>query len=336
MHKYKIFMLDHRTYCLESLGDSLAQLGHKIFYQSSWVPQEVEAGIAYFKPDILLTVGYNRPLFHRFASIIPQLCHKYNLFHLYWATEDLINHDDWSLPYVKQTKPDMVWTIHPQCIAKYEQLGIPAGYFNFAFNPRIFPPKEEGEKEVYDISLVGATHLFKKTYRFDSLKHLLFPLVAAGHKTHIWGYGWRKDEEIIKKEFGQSVPHDWLQGHLLYKKTGTVYRSSKIVLGIQNAEDQITQRTLEILGTGAFMLASRTQALTAMFIENQDLVLTSSPAETIALVNYYLPRPHLRFKIGQNARRKVMQYYTYQQQLAQIWPQTEGLLKEKMLTKGRE
>ncbi|SCY57593.1 Spore maturation protein CgeB [Alkaliphilus peptidifermentans DSM 18978] len=304
-------------------------MGHKLTYQSSWVSKEIEAGIDYFKPDILITVGYNKPLFHRFAEEIPKLCKKYNLFHLYWATEDLINHTSWSLPYIKKSKPDLVWTIHPDCIKKYESLGIPSSYLNFALNPRLFPPKKKDDKEIYDISLVGATHLFKRTYRFDSLKHLLFPLVQVGQKTHVWGYGWRKDEALIASIFGQTVPHDWLQGHLLYGVSGSVYQKSKIVLGLQNAEDQVTQRTFEILGTGAFMIASRTKAITEMFEDKKELVLTSSPKETIELVTYYLNRPDIRHEIGCNARKKIMDKYTYHQNLIKIWPKAEQLINKR-------
>ena len=122
MVPYKIFILDHRSYCLNSLGDSLAQLGHEIYYQSSWKPLEVEASIAYFKPDIVITVGYNRRLFSKvFLDLIPILHKKYNFLHLYWATEDKINFEDWSLTFVQQTKPDIVWTIHPDCIDKYHR-----------------------------------------------------------------------------------------------------------------------------------------------------------------------------------------------------------------------
>ncbi|SNR85277.1 Spore maturation protein CgeB [Anaerovirgula multivorans] len=329
MKAYKILFLDHRTYCINSLGDSLAQMGHKIMYQPSWVPKEVESGIAYFKPDILITVGYNRRLFSLFADRIAGLCKKYGLFHLYWATEDLINHKDWSLPYVQRTRPDLVWSIHPGCIKKYEKLGIPASYLNFGFNPRMFPKKKRGAKEIYDISFVGSAHLFKKTYRYDSLQHLLFPLIEIGQKVHIWGSDWQKNEALIAKEFGKTVPRDWLQGYLLYGKSGSVYCSSKIVLGVQNAVDQVSQRTFEILGSGAFMITSRTQEITEMFEDKKELVLTSSPEETIELVRYYLNRPELRYKIGANAHRKVIENYTYRQHITKIWPKAEFLIKLK-------
>ena len=330
MKAYKIFFLDHRTYCINSLGDSLAQLGHKIMFQTSWNYDEVERGIAYFKPDILVTVGYNRRLFNRFADRVPELCKKHGLFHLYWATEDLINHVDWSLPYVQRTKPDLVWTIHPDCIYKYEGLGIPSNYLNFAFNPRIFAGKTKLEKEIYDLSFVGTTHLFKRTYRFDSLWHLLFPMVDIGQKVHIWGADWRKDEALMAKEFGKRIPRDWLQGYLLYGKSNYVYRSSKIVLGVQNAIDQVTQRTFEILGSGAFMIASRTQGILKLFEDKKEIALSSSPEETIDLVKYYIDKPELRYEIGQRARKKVLENYTYRHQINNIWPRADILVQHKL------
>lgn len=330
MKEYKIFFLDHRTYCINSLGDSLAQLGHKIMFQTSWNYDEVEKGIAYFKPDILVTVGYNRRLFNRFAGKVLELCKKYRMFHLYWATEDLINHEDWSIPYVQRTKPDLVWTIHPDCIHKYESLGVPSNYLNFAFNPRIFHGKSRLDKELFDVSFVGTTHLFKRTYRFESLRQLLLPMVDIGQMVHIWGADWIKDEAIIAKEFGKTIPRSWLQGYLLYGKSGSVYRSSKIVLGVQNAMDQVTQRTFEILGTGAFMIASRTQETLKLFEDKKEIALTSSPEETIDLVKYYINKPELRYEIGQRARRKVLQHYTYRQQINDIWTRAAVLVQHKL------
>ncbi|NLM52303.1 MAG: glycosyltransferase [Firmicutes bacterium] len=325
MQTFKFFLLDHRSYCINSIGDALAQLGHQVFFQSSWHDKEIEAGIAYFKPDILLTVGYNRRLF-RYLERLPALCKKYRLFHIYWATEDLINHADWSLTFIRKGKPDLVWTIHPACVEKYERLGIPSAYLNFAFNPRLFPAKTKEDKEIYDLAFIGSTHLFKETYRIESLKQLLFPLVKEKQKVDIWGIGWKKEAAQIKKFFGLTVPSDRVHGFLPYKKTAFVYRSAKIVLGVQNAVDQVTQRTFEILGSGAFMIASRTKALEELFTDRQEIVLTKSAEETLDLINFYLKRPELRLQIGQNARRKIMQHHTYKQRLQKVWPQAQSLI----------
>jgi len=93
--------------------------------------------------------------------------------------------------------------------------------------------------------------------------------------------------------------------------------------------DQVTQRTFEILGSGAFMIASRTEGLTSLFKDKKDLVLTSSPEETIELVKYYINKPELRYSIGANARRKVMAYYTYNKNIKKIWSKAQLLIEQK-------
>ncbi|WP_161524649.1 CgeB family protein [Alteribacter lacisalsi] len=329
MPSYKIFFLDHRSCYLNSLGDSLAQLGHQIFFQSSWKLKEIEAGIAHFKPDILLTVGCDIPLRGPVPDQLPTLCRKYGLFHVYWATEDQIQHDLWSLPFINRIKPDLVWTLHPSCIPSYEARGISADHLDFKFNPRVFSAKTALDPEIYDIAFVGTTHLHIKTYRYKSFRDLLFPLVKKGVKTDIWGFGWDLDQALLKKEYGTRVPLSWYHGYLPYLKTGPVYRNARIVLGVQNADDQITQRTVEILGTGAFMIASRTSALATMLEDGKELVLSGSPEETIALVHQYLHDPVRRLQIGQNARAKILKDHTFTDHLRRVLPRLNELLMKK-------
>lgn len=327
--QYKIFILDHRSCYLNSLGDSLAQMGHKIYYQSSWVPKEIEKGIQFFKPDILLTIGWDFPLMDPFLDTLPELCKKYNLFHVYWANEDMIHYEKWSAPFVKRIQPDLVWTIHPACVEKYEAEGIHADYLNFAFNPRMFPAKSPTDEEKYPIALVGTAHLTHETYRYESIKHLMIPLINENTKINIWGAHWDREASFMEKRFGASVPLDWLQGYLPYKETGAIYRSSSIVLGLQNAEDQVSQRTFEILGTGALMIASRTEALSSMFEEGKEIVLTSSPEETISLIKHYLNNKEERLAIGANARKKVLENYQFKDHLERVQKKLDRLFLQR-------
>ncbi|HZG15552.1 MAG TPA: glycosyltransferase [Candidatus Bathyarchaeia archaeon] len=326
MRRFTIFFLDHRSMYLDSLGDTLAQIGHRIVYQSSWNMKEIEAGIAHFKPDILITVGCDIPLRSPSLDILPELCRKYNLFHIYWATEDKIHHHLWSLPFIERIKPDCVWTIHPECMASYIQKGIFAQYLNFACNPRFFLEKPAHAYEHYDLTMIATAHLDQMTYRYESLANLFFPLVQNNWKVNIWGWGWLENQMLIRTHFGVEVPSDWVHGYLSYRDTVSVYHQSKIALGIQNARDQVTQRTFEILGVGGFMLANRTEALTSMFTEGVEIVYSDSPAETLEKVSYYLAHPELRYQIGQAARRKILAEHTYQHRLEAIWPQVEPMI----------
>ncbi|WP_028988223.1 CgeB family protein [Thermicanus aegyptius] len=329
MSRRRIFFLDHRSIYLNSLGDSLSQMGHQLFYQSSWNMKEIEAGIRYFRPEILLTVGCDAPLTAPTLAVLPEIAMKYRLFHIYWATEDGLFHEGWSIPLIRKIKPDMVWTIHPACVNSYRNMGIPALYLNFALNPRLFPAKPWGIEETYEISLVGTTHLHAPTFRMESFKQLLVPLLGAGYDLHIWGYGWQEDPESVTKHLGVSIPSHRLHGYLPYKESARVYHQSKIVLGIQNATDQVSQRTYEILGSGSLMLGSRTPALERLFKDGEELLLSSSPDETLRLISRYLNQPEERWGIGRNGHQAVLQKHTYGNHLRAIWPSVENEMKKK-------
>lgn len=51
-------------------------MGHQVYYQSSWDMREIEAGIDYYKPDLLITVGIDKPVFNPALNVIPALCEK--------------------------------------------------------------------------------------------------------------------------------------------------------------------------------------------------------------------------------------------------------------------
>ncbi|OAB35273.1 hypothetical protein PMSD_13155 [Paenibacillus macquariensis subsp. defensor] len=321
--------MNHLSCYINSLADALCQLGHSVYYQSSWEMREIEAGIVHFKPDLLITVGIDKPMFHSSLDVIPELCSKYGLLHIYWATEDKIHYDGISLPFVRRVKPDIVWTIHPDCVEKYRDMGIGSDYLNFAFNPRMFSPKSENSTEIYDVAFIGTTHLETRTFRYDSLKQLLFPLIQAEVKVGVWGNNWLESKDFLKMEFGVSIPAHCIHGYIPYKNTADIYRKSKIMLGVQNATDQVSQRTFEILGTGAFMIASRTEELEKLFEDKKEIVLTSSQEETMELVSYYLKHSEERMLIGRQGREKVLSNHTFSMHLRSILPAIDKPLEEK-------
>lgn len=329
MEARRIFFLNHLSCYINSLGDALSQHGHKLFYQSSWNRREIEAAIAYFRPEILITVGYDKPMAEFPLEVIPDWCEKYGMLQVYWATEDKIHFERLSQKAVRRLKPDLVWTIHPDCVTLYRDMGIASEYLNFAFNPRLFPEKPGAGTERYDIAFVGTTHLETKTYRYDSLKELLFPLVASPENVHVWGGNWKENASLLKQEFGMALPVSCIHGFLPYKRTAGIYHDSKIMLGVQNARDQVTQRTFEILGCGAFMIASRTEELERLFQHEKEIVFTSGPDETLELARHYLKHPEKRTAIGRRARAKVLSRHTFSGELRRVWPGVEQYIKEK-------
>lgn len=56
----------------------------------------------------------------------------------------------------------------------------------------------------------------------------------------------------MSKYIGREIPPNWIHGYLDYTEAYKVYSSAKVVIGLQNCESQLTQRTYEILGSGGF------------------------------------------------------------------------------------
>lgn len=320
MEPYKILFITELSNYTQSLGDALKQQGHVVYCLPSWEDGEIAAAAERIKPDLLITVGCREEGPSAMPVRLRELCDRLHMIHLYWATEDKIHYDRISLPVVQRLKPDLILTLHPDCIPMYQRHGFSAIHFNFALNPRLFPPKTDLSREIYDLSFVGTTHLEVRTYRYTSLKHLLFPLVKAGIRTEVWGRNWQRVRQQLQEEFGLGVPPEWDHEFLPFERTAEVYHQSRIMLGVQNAEDQVTQRTFEILGTGAFMIASRTPELMRLFREGEEIVLSSSPEETLELVEYYLRHPEERLRIGMKARAAVMREHTFDHRLTMLWP----------------
>ncbi|MEM5606630.1 glycosyltransferase [Bacillus cereus] len=85
-----------------------------------------------------------------------------------------------------------------------------------------------------------------------------------------------------------------------YLETYKVYNSADIIIGLQNYQELITQRTYEILGSGGFLLTLDTPGVKKIFRPGKDLVTVSSSKETLEAIRYFLnhPKRKRKFKNG--------------------------------------
>jgi spore maturation protein CgeB len=116
---------------------------------------------------------------------------------------------------------------------------------------------------------------------------------------------------------GYQLPRAFLHGYLPYDEAYKVYNSADIVIGLQNTTTQVTMRTFEILGSGGFLLTSKTPAVDNLFKVNHDLVAAGSPEETLAMVHYYLDHPDQRHQIQQQGQAAVVSH-SYQHRAESI------------------
>lgn len=268
-----------------------------------------------FRPDYVFTPGWSVGIFD--VEQFLRLIKKYNIFHVYWATEDPLHIENVSKVFVPHS--NFVFTTAVECVDIYKQMGIPASPLLFGCNPKIFHKREVDPKYKHDIVLVANNYFWfseDKNFRMKAIKDVVAPLTEGGYDIKIWGDSW------TKPEYGFHVNPQYAAGYLFdYVETAKIYSSAKIVLGIQSVNNSITQtsvRTFEIMGSGAFYLTCYTPSHESLFKNHEHLVWSKSSEETIALVDYYLSHDEERETIARNGQVEVYKKHTYDYRMREL------------------
>lgn len=312
----KILFIDVDPQYLLGLPVGFAKNGCEVKSVTDIVKEELEPLLDEYVPDLVVTAGWTKIHTDSKLNLLGEMIDKYHLKHAYWATEDPRWTTEWSLPYIKATKPAYIFTIDRESVALYKRLGFKAYYLPWACNPEFHQPAEPAEKYKCDIALVATAGVTWSSYRRDSARLLLKPLVERGYDVVIWGKRWDKFDPAI---VGFDVAPRHLRGRLSYMETNRVYSSAKIVLGFQNVIPELTSRTYEILGARGFLLAPATTAVLEKFTPGKHLAVTQSEEDTLRLVDYYLKQENERKMIALQGQREVYAYQnTYTDRAAQI------------------
>ncbi|ATW26850.1 CgeB family protein [Candidatus Formimonas warabiya] len=298
------------------LPQGFRELRHPVFVLRDLSKKSLEEAVDRFRPDLLITTGWTyREHKRKHVDELVKKVAKYQIKHLYWATEDPRWTKECSLRSMQILKPDAVLTIHPESVSTYRRLGIPAGHLDFGCNPEFNRAEPLRPEYVYDVALVGNGGKAWKSYRKDSVEILLKPLVERGYHLAIWGSRWdRFNEELM----GFKIPKQMIKGKLPYEETNKVYNSAKIIIGLQNDQGMLTSRTFEVLGAGGFLLTVPTQAVNNLFKNHVHLICSSSPENTVTLVNYFLKDAQARQEVAQNGQEEVYLHHTYKERAGQI------------------
>lgn len=298
------------------LPQGFRELNCPVFVLSDLSRSSIKEAVDLFKPDLMITTGWAfRRHKRKHVDELVKRAAKYKVKHVYWATEDPRWTEECSFKCIEIYKPDAVMTIHPDSVNKYRKLKIPAGHLDFGCNPEFNKYEPPSSKYDYDVALVGHGGKAWKSYRKDNVQILLRPLVERGYNIAIWGKRWdRFDAELM----GFSFPEHMLKGGLPYEETNKVYNSAKIIIGLQNDHTMLTSRTFEVLGSGGFLLTVPTQSVNNLFTNNFHLTCSSSPVETVRLVDYFLKNEAERQAIARNGQQEVYLKHTYKERAGQI------------------
>jgi len=187
----------------------------------------------------------------------------------------------------------------------------------FGYNQDIFKKVPSKPEYQHDIVLVANNYNWPayENIQRKAIQDIVKPLIAAGYDIKIWGADWTNpllEYTIDEKFYGGSIS---------YLETPYVYSSAKIVLGLQNVNTSLTQtscRTFEIMGSGAFYLTAYTPSHEHYFTNHHHLVWSTSPNETLTLVDYYLKNDSERQAIARQGQTEVLNNHTYAHRINQM------------------
>ncbi len=289
-------------------------------------PQELVHQLNQYRPDVILTNGWTP--FHRepYFQVVRRYCEETDSLHVFWSTEDPLHTDYWSLYVLETGRPDVVFTHSYDCTKIYQERGLPSYYLPFACNPRIhrtLPPVPQYQS---DVALVANfSNATMESWRLQSLRILLEPLLRENISLKIWGKGWEQGKNLLPF----SVPNHVIGGPIPYRRVPYVYASAKIILGIQNHQEVLTRRTWECIGTGGLLITNHIPAVLRHFKPNHHLLTSRHPEETRALVRNLLKNRPLRDRIAANGQKHVHQNHRYGHRVREMAEKVSELLQFK-------
>lgn len=309
----KILFFENGTIWSRGLPDGLRDLGHTVRMSGPLARRRIPALLSSFRPDLIINVGWGPNHVREKQIMMRDWAKSAGIPLVYWSVEDPHFTDVFTLPLVRTMRPDFVFTTCPQTVQKFQKLGIPAAHMDFGFHPSIHRRLNPLKRYSSDIAVVANAypHVLKKSpdhFRRKAIQILIRPLLHKGIRIDFYGRDWEKMHKIL----GRPIPRSWIHGYLPYKDASKVYSSAKIMLGLQNYTDMVTQRTYEIAGSSGFLFTCDTPGVRKLFKPGRDVAVSSSPEQTVRLIRRYLKEPLERERIRKRARKAIAKHsYTH-------------------------
>lgn len=182
-----------------------------------------------------------------------------------------------------------------------------ATYLPMAADPAIFYPfalsGRDRERFSSPVSFMGAGYY----NRHQFLKHLLDFELA------IFGTEWNSEDPLFRyvREGGFRLSPDETAKVFNGTRVNINLHSSVYHRGVNPEGDFVNPRTFEIASCGAFQIVDRRRLLPSLMEPDSEIPVYEDETGCRKLVSHYLPREDERRKIGEQARKRVLQEHTY-------------------------
>lgn len=304
----RVLFFTSGTMWSNTLPVGFKKAGHEVRVSGPIIRYDINQMINAFCPQLIVSMGWgNEQNNNDLQFRIQMYAKRAQIANVYWSLEDPAFTESFTIPLLKKLRPDFVFTISKASIDTFKKLGFSAAHMDFAYEPDLHHSLAPDECYRCSIAVVANAypHVLANQpshFRLVSLQNLVTPLIKANIRVDFWGRDWSKMEPYLD----YAIPSQWIHGYLPYMEANRVYNSAKIIIGLQNYETQLTQRTYEILGSEGFLLTSDTPEVRRLFKPGYDLLTASSPAVTLQLVESYLHKPAERETIRKQGKRTII------------------------------
>ena len=163
---------------------------------------------------------------------------------------------------------------------------------------------------VEDVRYFEAMYLIRKLANIERV--CVLNLLAEDHDVYLYTYS-EVDETLMPKVHRRPPVQ-------VGEATSFIYAGTKINLNIalKGIEGGTTQRIMDIMGAGGFVLTNYCEETAELFEEDKEIVMFRTPEELIQKVDYYLEHEEEREQIARAGHEKAMNDYTYEKKIKKL------------------
>ena len=163
---------------------------------------------------------------------------------------------------------------------------------------------------VEDVRYFEAMYLIRKLANIERV--CVLNLLAEDHDVYLYTYS-EVDETLMPKVHRRPPVQ-------VGEATSFIYAGTKINLNIalKGIEGGTTQRIMDIMGAGGFVLTNYCEETAELFEEDKEIVMFRTPEELIQNVNYYLEHEEEREQIARAGHERAMNDYTYEKKIKKL------------------
>lgn len=163
---------------------------------------------------------------------------------------------------------------------------------------------------VEDVRYFEAIYLIRKLANIERV--CVLNLLAEDHDVYLYTYS-EVDETLMPKVHRRPPVQ-------VGEATSFIYAGTKINLNIalKGIEGGTTQRIMDIMGAGGFVLTNYCEETAELFEEGKEIVMFRTPEELIQKVDYYLEHEEEREQIARAGHERAMNDYTYEKKIKKL------------------